>query len=49
VGDAEAMMRGERLDDFIDALADAERAAKLAAMEGKSVTMRGSRQAEDDD
>ena len=48
VNDAEAMMRGERLDDFIDALAAAERAAKLAAMEGKTVTMRGARQTDDD-
>ena len=48
VNDAEAMMRGERLDDFIDALAAAERAAKLAAMEGKTVTMRGARPQTDD-
>ena len=49
LNDCEGMMQGMRLDDFIDALAAAERAAKLAAMEGKAPPRRGAVTADDDD
>ncbi len=47
VNDCEGVMQGVRLDEFIDALADAERAARLAAMQGAPAPAH--RRAADDD